>query len=352
MKAWVLDSVGNIELKDIDKPEARQGYVVVKVAAAGICGSDIPRIYKDGAHNMPLVPGHEFSGTVVDAVDADKTWIGKRVGIFPLIPCKQCGPCMDRKYEMCRSYNYLGSRCDGGFAEYVSVPVWNLIEIPDGVALDQAAMLEPLAVSVHAIRQFVNEGIDIKDKNIVICGLGTIGLMLLMFITELVDDMSRVYVIGSKESQKEKAILLGVLEDNYVDGKSEDVIEWAQKNMAGGADIYYECVGTNKTISDGINMVKPGGFLQLIGNPASDMTFDKNTYWKILRNQITVKGTWNSSFTGREDDDWHYVIERLAKGTLPVNQLITGRYDMESFRYGLELMRDKSADYIKILLEP
>lgn len=234
----------------------------------------------------------------------------------------------------------------------MSVPVWNLIEIPEGVSLDQAAMLEPLAVSVHAIRQFVDEGIDIKNKNIVICGLGTIGLMLLMFITELVDDMSRVYVIGSKEAQREKAILLGVPEDNYIDGKSEYVIEWAHKNIVGGADIYYECVGTNKTISDGINMVKPGGFLQLIGNPASDMSFDKNTYWKILRNQITVKGTWNSSFTGSEDDDWHYVIDRLSTGSPPVSQLITGRYSMESFRDGLELMRDKSADYIKILLEP
>lgn len=351
MKAWVLDSIGDINLKEVATPQPRDGYVIVKVAAAGICGSDIPRIYRDGAHNMPLIPGHEFSGVVEDATELDKKWMGKRVGIFPLIPCEKCGPCLGKKYEMCRSYNYLGSRCDGGFAEYALVPVWNLIELPDNVSLEQAAMLEPLAVSVHALRHAIKSKEDLKDKNIVICGLGTIGLMLLMFIIELMDDAGRVYVIGSKRAQKDKAISLGVLEENFVNGKEEDVIEWSHKNIPDGVDYYFECVGNNKTIADGIGMVKPGGYVQLVGNPASDMELDKNTYWKILRNQITLKGTWNSSFTGSQDDDWHYVIDRLSKGTLPVEQLITGKYDMESFSEGLALMRDKSADYIKILLK-
>lgn len=351
MKAWVLDSIGNINLKEIEKPVISEGQVLVKVGAAGICGSDIPRIYKDGAHNMPLVPGHEFSGTVVEAACLEgQKWMGKRVGIFPLIPCQKCKPCLEQKYEMCRHYNYLGSRCDGGFAEYVAVPIWNLIELPDNVSLEQAAMLEPLAVSVHAMRQFIKNKEDLENKKIVICGLGTIGLMLLMFISEYVDDMNNVYVIGSKSSQKNRALNMGIVESHYVDGKVDDVIVWS-KTMFGedGPDYYFECVGNNKTISQGIDIVRPGGYVQLVGNPASDMEFDKSTYWKILRNQLTVKGTWNSAFKS-DDDDWHYVLDRLSNEKVSVDELITQKYDIEHFRDGLELMRDKKEEYIKVLL--
>ena len=144
MKAWVLHGVNDIKYEEREKPEIREGEVLLKVEAAGICGSDIPRIYDTGAHVHPISPGHEFAGTVVKSVDT--TLVGKRMGVFPLMPCRSCDMCQLEKYEMCRKYNYLGSRCDGGFAEYVRVPVWNLIELPDEVTFEQAACLEPLAV--------------------------------------------------------------------------------------------------------------------------------------------------------------------------------------------------------------
>lgn len=354
MKAWVLDSIGNINLKEVNNPVLTNGMVLVKVEAAGICGSDIPRIFRDGAHNMPLIPGHEFSGTVVEAYDeSNKHWVHKRVGIFPLIPCGKCEPCKAKKYEMCRHYDYLGSRSNGGFAEYVAVPVNNLIELPESVSLEEAAMLEPLAVAMHAVRQFISDEKELKDKDIVICGLGTIGLMLLMFLLEKVEDKNRVYVIGSKNSQKDMAMKLGVKEDHYVDGKKSDVLIWARDIFGeSGPAFYFECVGTNKTITDGIKMVKPGGCVQLVGNPASNMELDKNTYWLILRNQLTIKGTWNSSFTGENSDDWHQVINMLSDNKISAKQLITKIYDIEDFRMGLELMRDKTEDYIKIIMKP
>ena len=81
------------------------------------------------------------------------SWIGKRTGVFPLIPCRRCRSCSERRYEMCRGYSYLGSRRDGGFAEYVVVPEWNLIELAANVSYEEAAMSEPMAVAVHAIRR-------------------------------------------------------------------------------------------------------------------------------------------------------------------------------------------------------
>lgn len=100
MKAWVLHDIGDIRYEDLQMPGLRDTDVLVEVRAAGICGSDIPRIYRDGAHKMPLVPGHEFSGQVVDVgKSVDKIWKGKRVGVFPLIPCKNCRICSSACYE-------------------------------------------------------------------------------------------------------------------------------------------------------------------------------------------------------------------------------------------------------------
>ena len=119
MKAWVLHGVDDFRFENQEIPCTQKGDALVRVRAAGICGSDIPRIFETGAHVHPIVPGHEFSGEVVEC--DDRSLIGKRVGVFPLIPCEECPQCKQKQYQLCRNYNYLGSRCDGGFAEYVKV---------------------------------------------------------------------------------------------------------------------------------------------------------------------------------------------------------------------------------------
>ena len=124
-----------VPISSINLPSLGEREVLVAVKAAGICGSDIPRIYRTGAYHYPLIPGHEFSGQVVQVQDEkDSSWLNQRVGIFPLIPCKNCMPCRKKQYEMCRNYSYLGSRRDGGFAELVSVPVQNLLSLPQETA--------------------------------------------------------------------------------------------------------------------------------------------------------------------------------------------------------------------------
>ena len=100
MKAQVLYGIGNIKLASVDVPVPKKGEALVKVNYCGICGSDIPRIYKSGAHNMPIIPGHEFSGVVEECKDKPSL-VGKRVGVFPLIPCMECPQCKAGHYEMC-----------------------------------------------------------------------------------------------------------------------------------------------------------------------------------------------------------------------------------------------------------
>lgn len=326
MKAHVLEEIGKLNLKEVEAPENKDGWTLVKVKAAGICGSDIPRIYKTGAHRHPLIPGHEFSGEVVAT--------GKRVGIFPLIPCGTCECCQEKKYEMCRNYNYLGSRCDGGFAEYVLVPEWNLISLPDSVSYETAAMLEPMAVAVHAIRQ-VKVG---SEEKVAVCGLGTIGLFVTMFL--YANGVKNLIAIGNKNSQKEAIKNIGE-EITFIDTRVETLTE--------KVDVFFECVGKNETITSAIEAVRPGGRVQLVGNPASDMLLEKPIYWKILREQLTLFGTWNSSFTREETDDWHYVISLLEKGEIHPEKMITHRFPLVDLEKGLIIMRDKTEEYIKVM---
>ncbi len=351
MKAWVLHGVGDLRYEDVSEPPLAEDEVLVAVKAAGICGSDIPRIYENGAHRMPLIPGHEFAGEVVKVGSRVKgQWLGSRVGVFPLIPCRTCRPCQDGAYEMCRDYSYLGSRRDGGFAEYAAVPEWNLLRLPEQVSFAQAAMLEPMAVAVHAMRRVQIAPTD----TVVVAGLGTIGQLLTMFLLERgIDD---ILVIGNKEFQRQTASRLGVCGEHYCDSRREDVRSFIMRHTKEyGADVFFECVGRNQTISQAIDLAAPAGQVCLVGNPFTDMNLEQNIYWKILRHQLRVTGTWNSSFSGTEPDggepdDWQYVLQKLASKRIAPQKLISHTFPMQELRRGFEIMRDKTEDYIKIMM--
>ncbi|SFU65973.1 galactitol-1-phosphate 5-dehydrogenase [Butyrivibrio sp. INlla21] len=416
MKAQVLYDIGEISYADVEKPVPRANEALVKVRACGICGSDIPRIYKTGAHNMPLIPGHEFSGTVEECETAPEL-VGKRVGIFPLKPCMECAQCKNKHYEMCSNYDYLGSRCDGGFAEYVAVPTWNLLPIPDEITDSEAAMLEPMCVAVHAMRKADLEicaGAGTQqghttpsdaNKSIFICGLGTIGLLLAMFLRDA--GYHNIYCIYNKGIQMEKLVDMGFALSNLWDYREGDPADFVREKTSGaiganagtdatsgtesnttpspGADVFFECIGTSEAYERAVSLTAPLGTVVLVGNPASDMSLKREVYWKILRNQLKLVGTWNSSFYGNplaakpvdaatvsantaSDaghagaslshaptlDDWNYVLSRLPEirksGFSPEN-LITHRFTLDEMQQGLEIMRDKAEEYIKIMVE-
>lgn len=355
MKVWKLHGIGDIRCEEAARPVMERGETLVRVHAAGICGSDIPRIYRDGAHRMPLVPGHEFSGEVAETGGGTaKRWEGKRVAVFPLIPCRSCAACRMGRYEMCRRYSYLGSRQDGGFAEYVPVPAANLMELPKGVTYEQAAMAEPAAVAAHALRRVeVAEG-----DTVVVCGLGTIGLLLVMLLLER--GTENLFVIGNKSFQRETVVNMGLSEERYCDGRRGNVVQCISEHTdKSGADIVFECVGKEETIALAIDAAAPSGQVCVVGNPKADITVPRDVYWKILRNQLTVRGTWNSSFmmdNGElfdgcgECSDWQYVMNLLQGGRIHPEYLVTHRLPLSDLERGLQIMRDKTEPYIKVMV--
>ncbi len=347
MRAWILHGINDLRYEETDKPVPARHEALIAVKAVGICGSDIPRIYQTGAHTHPLILGHEFSG-VVEAVgaDVDRDWLGRRVGIFPLIPCRDCPPCQKKQYEMCRHYSYLGSRQNGGFAEYAAVPADSLIPLPDSVSFEEAAMLEPMAVAVHALRRAQPDPAD----TIAVCGLGTIGSLLTMFLREI--GIRNILTIGNKSSQQQTILDIGLPKTSYCNTKEQDVDQWIDARTQGqGVDIFFECVGKNETLIQAIDHTAPAGRVLLLGNPYSQMHLDRQVYWKILRHQLTVTGTWNSTFTHSPDDDWHYVLDRLSSRRIDPARLISHRFPLDALDEGLLIMRDKTEDHCKIMLE-
>ena len=176
MKAARLHSIGDLRCEEVEIPVPHGKQILLKVGACGVCGSDIPRVFEHGSSNgkYPLTIGHEFSGEVVAVGEqANPLLIGVRGTVYPLIPCGVCDACTVGLYAMCENYDYLGSRSDGGFAEYCLLPSdWNFI--PARVAsMETLAMTEPACVAQHAVRRAnVTAG-----QFVVIFGAGPIGIM-------------------------------------------------------------------------------------------------------------------------------------------------------------------------------
>lgn len=350
MKAYLLYGVGDLQYENVNKPMLKPGWVIVKVMAAGICGSDIPRIYETGTYHFPTIPGHEFAGEVIEICESDtdntaiRTWIGKRVGVFPLIPCMKCSSCRQENYEMCSDYDYLGSRRDGGFAEYVAVPVWNLIELPDEVSYEEAAMLEPMSVARHAVMQISKQT---ENAVIAIYGVGPIGMFIAQWARQ--NGYSKVILITNKPEQMRMAEALGFY-CNFNSSEGDPVSFILQETNGLGADVTVEGVGTSKIIENCINSTRNKGNILLVGNPRGDAFFPRSVYWQILRRQLRLSGTWNSRFGTVEDNDWLASLKALQTGAIQAQCLITHRLGRADLFDGLEIMRNKSEYYCKVMI--
>lgn len=308
MKAWVLHGVDDLRFEDVPKPEPRDGEVLVRVKCVGVCSSDVPRIFTTGMYSHPLIPGHEFSGELKN---------GRRVAAFPLLPCFSCQSCTVGSYETCSSYDYIGSRTNGAFAEYVAVPEWNLVDISDDMSFEAAAMLEPAAVAYHAAGR-----VDLTGyTSAAVIGDGIIGQLIAKLLT--LSGIDKVSLIG-RGDDTERCDNPALYESSF--------------------DVCYEAVGSVESFRRCVEIVRPIGKIVLIGNPSADFSIDKALYWQLLRKQIVALGIWNS----RYPHDWEEVIKIADR--LKLDEFITHRYPLGKALDALTMMRDKKEKHGKVML--
>ena len=333
MKACVLHGIGDLRCEEVETPTARDGEVMVRVRACGVCGSDIPRVFSKGTYSFPTIPGHEFAGEVA----AD----GRRAVIFPLIPCGQCPLCKGEHYAQCLNYDYLGSRRDGGFAEYVSAPEWNILPIPDGLSWEEAAMTEPAAVALHALRQ----GNLRAGETVMIFGAGPIGLLLAAWAEAI--GANSVMLADIDEARLEHARLCG--HANVYNVRDGDVTQWVMDATGHGADVVVEATGASAALEQCMTCARPFGRVVLLGNPAGAMAMSQQNYWQILRKELTLTGSWNSIYGVLDKDEWVFAIEAMASARINVKPIITHRVTLDELPQTLANIRDRNGNFGKVM---
>ena len=346
MNALVLHGIGDARYESISKPKVANGSVLVRIAFCGVCGSDIPRVFVKGTYTFPTVCGHEFAGTVVEVGGGvHDIAIGDRVAIFPLLWCGHCEACERGQYVQCADYDYLGSRSDGGFAEYVAAPRKNIIRVPDNVSMEEAAMTEPAAVALHALRRA--GGCSVGDT-VAVFGIGPIGLMVAQWARAM--GAARVVVCDIVPEKLELARRLGFTDT--VNSRKTNPVE-ALNAMTGGAHLCIEAAGVPQTLCQALGAARRGGRVVLLGNPSADVTLPKDLLSQMMRREITLFGTWNSEYSATgSDDDWRAALSAMASKTLNLIPLITHRSPLRNGFETLSMMQKQSEFYSKVLIYP
>ena len=298
---WLEESELQIEPPD-------RTHALVKVSSCCLCESDNQRIFGNGAHTYPLVVGHEFAGQIVSPGLDSELQQGDKVAVFPLLPCQKCQSCKSKRYNLCASYDYFGSRRDGGLQDYLWVPEWNLCPIPPEVSLANASMVETCAVALHALRKIeIGEG-----SRLAILGGG----LLARLVTELLKfrEMPDEVVVIDRNLEnvqhfREKGIS-AVLSD------LEDRAALAETPNLSGYTHVIDFVSTSESLEAALGIMGPRGTLCLVGNPKEDVAIPRSAYSQILRREMRIVGAWNSEF-GTDDSDWDEVVSLFAVGFNP-----------------------------------
>lgn len=348
MNALVLHAIGDARYEEIAQPEPKEGQVMVRVSFCGICNSDIPRFFGKGPYSFPLVCGHEFAG-VVDRIGTGVTQFapGDRVAVFPLLWCGDCGSCERGRYAQCLKYDYLGSRSNGAFAEYVVAPARNLLRVADCLSLEEAAMIEPAAVALHALRR---AGGCSVGESVAAFGAGPIGLMVAQWARAM--GAAKIMLVDMVSEKLNLASSFGF--QHVIDLRAADPVAEVERMTNGlGADISVDAAGVPQATVQAMRTARHGGKIVLLGNPTGDVTLPAELISRLMRREVQIVGTWNSNYgVFGEDDDWHRSLAGMASGTIDVKPLVTHRVPLSGAMNALRMIKDRTEFYCKVLIQP
>ena len=260
MKAVAIKGVKQFEIKDIPEPKADGKKVIIEVSKTGICGSDIH--YWVNGEPKGLVMGHEFSGVVLDPGDRLDLIKGDRVTALPISPCGKCEACRNGDVQFCPETwsEAVGLSLDnpGGLTSKIAVRSDMVIKVPDNIKNEEVAMVEPLAVGLHA----AHLGRIAVGDDVLVIGAGIIGLASAEFAKK--EGASYVAITETNKARGQKAVDLKVA-DEYYDATDKDLVSKLMAKTNGGFDVVIECVGNGAAVNSAISMVKPGGIVVLVG---------------------------------------------------------------------------------------
>lgn len=339
MKCVQIKGPKQLSMGDIERPVSKEGSVVLKVKSCGICGSDIH--YWEAGAPVGLVMGHEFAGEVVDPGSRSDLKVGDIVTGLPISPCGRCEACKSGNPQYCRATWSeavgLALTNPGGYAEYTSCRADLVRKVPEGMSVDEAAMVEPSAVSLHAVALA-----DVKvGAKVLVIGGGIIGLMACEFAK--MDGASYVAMLETNMARAKKATTVGKA-DEYFDAKDPDVIKELIAKTGNGFDIIIECCGNAPAVSEAIMCVKPGGKIVLVGVSMGPISVP---IVAAVMGEVTMIGS--IAYTEKDFDN---VIDLISKKALDVDKYIDDFVPLEKANEAFERLTSGKDDAVKIILKP
>lgn len=343
MKTLLLTDTRRLEVTELPEPDVKDDEVLIRVAACGICGSDVHGYDgSTGRRIPPLVMGHEAAG-VIERVGQEATEFapGERVTFDSTVYCGNCDFCRAGKVNLCDNRQVLGVSCGdyrrhGAFAEYVAVPARIVYRLPDSLSMQHAALIEAVSVAVHAVnRSEVSAG-----DTAVVVGAGMIGLLTVQALRAA--GVEQVVAVDIDDTRLSLAQKLGA--STIVNSKQQDAVALVQELTSGrGVAASFEVVGATEPLNTAIDCVAKGGSVTLVGNVSPQVDLPLQS---VVTRELTLYGSCASQ------GDYPRCIELMASGVIDVAPLLTAQAPLEEGPRWFERLYSREPGLMKIVLTP
>jgi len=315
-----------VAMYEIEEPEVPEGWALVKVLKASICGTDV-HIYQWNEWSQkrmkpPVTIGHEFVGKVLKVnKGTGRVQEGDIVSAESHVVCHVCRMCRRNMYHACENTRIIGVHMDGAFAEYIAIPEENLVKLPASVPLEAGSVLEPFGNAVHTV-----QSVDVRGKRVVVTGVGPIGVMAIPVAKAL----GAVEIIATDLSDYRLKLASDVGADVVINVKEQDPVQIVQN--LGGADVVLEMSGSEKALNQGLEMIVPGGEMAILGLPDNLVSLD-------LANNVVSKGITIRGITGRRLwETWDLGVSLVSSGKVDLKKVITHQFDFKDYEAAFSAM--------------
>ena len=350
MRAIVYHGNRDVRLETVPDPQPAPGEVKLRVDYGAICATDIeeyeygPKFISHGpphpitGKNIPLVPGHELTGTVVETGDGvEGLRAGDRAVLYGVVSCSKCRWCLSGFEMSCATAGVVGFARDGGLAEYLTWPAQGVIRVPDGVSSPHAALAEPAAVAYHAVhRAHVEPGVRVA-----VLGTGTVGMLALQAAKAA---GAEIYAVDRRQMSLDLALRLGA--DAAINSETSDAVDaLAERTDGDGPDVVIDAAGAPTTPELAVRLTRRGGTVVLVAIYTSTPPFDFNT---LVIKEIDVRGS-----VGYVRNDITEAVSLMADGKIDAGPLVSDVIGLdEVVDVGYARMLQPTKDFFRILVDP
>ena len=333
-----MTAPGKIEFRDVPVPKVKEGQVLVKIKRIGICGSDI-HVYH-GKHpytSYPVVQGHEVSGEIVKLTDGGSNFKeGDKVTIQPQMVCGRCYSCKHGQNHICDNLKVMGFQATGMASEYFAVDLKKVLKLPENISYDHGALVEPLAVAVHALKR----GGDIKRRKILILGAGPIGNL----VAQAANGMGAQSVMITEISDYRLNIARECGINYCLNSKTQDIGEKLINTFGEDkADLILECVGINTTTEQAIANARKGTDIIVVGVFAEKATVDLGL---VQDRELRLIGTLMY-----QEEDYRKAIELIEESKVKLDPIITEHFPFEDYLEAYKYIEEKKDKIMKVMIK-